>query len=218
MLWTVAAPAHRVASAGIDTPALNRMVYDMTHKNIAPDNRRAKQALFQGKTRSRINRRIIWAVVAVIVAVSGIAYVAGTRSQSTASAISIATVERPSNGGLKQISYPLSLFDDGKAHHFEYKTEESTIRFFMIKGADGIIRSAFDACDVCWPAGKGYVQAADAMICIHCNRRFPVSRINKDQGGCNPAPLNRTVQEDQVVIQVQDILPGKRYFNFKQKG
>lgn len=209
--------------AVIDIPALDRTIQYMTLKNSAPEDRRAKQALFQSKTRSRINPRLILAVVVMMVAVAGGAYFYGSQSGTDVPATAIpatamAADQRQTIGNITQISYPLSLFEDGKAHHFEYQTDERAIRFFMLKSADGIIRAAFDACDVCWPAGKGYVQAGDAMICIHCRRRFPVSRINQDQGGCNPAPLKRTVKDDQVVIQVQDILQGERYFNFKQKG
>ncbi len=46
----------------------------------------------------------------------------------------------------------------------------------------------------------------------NCNRRFPTNRINEVQGGCNPAPLNRGIEQADVVIQVKDILDGKRYF------
>ena len=54
------------------------------------------------------------------------------------------------------VSFPTSLFDDGKARHFEHVDGELTIRYFILKSSDGVIRAAFDACDVCWPAGKGY--------------------------------------------------------------
>ena len=80
--------------------------------------------------------------------------------------------------------------------------------------ADGVIRAAFDACDVCWPAGKGYVQEGDQMICRNCGRRFDSVRINEVKGGCNPAPLQRRIQGDTLVITVNDIRSGMRYFNF----
>jgi uncharacterized membrane protein len=209
--------------AAIEISALDRTVQIMSQKNSTPEDPRAKQALFQGETRSRINPRILLAVAVIILAVAGSTYIYGIQSETAVPAppapgTAMAADQRQTNGDVTQISYPLSLFEDGKARHFEYQTDERAIRFFMLKSADGIIRAAFDACDVCWPAGKGYVQAGDAMICTHCSRRFPVSRINHDQGGCNPAPLKRTVKDDQVVIQVHDLLQGERYFNFEQKG
>ena len=53
------------------------------------------------------------------------------------------------------VTYPVSLFADGKARHFSHKIDGLTIRYFVLKSADGVIRAAFDACDVCWPANKG---------------------------------------------------------------
>jgi uncharacterized membrane protein len=33
------------------------------------------------------------------------------------------------------------------------------------------------------------------------------------QGGCNPAPLKRAIENDNLVIDVNDILEGKQYFD-----
>ena len=86
------------------------------------------------------------------------------------------------------------------------------MNFFVVKSNDGVIRAAFDACDVCFPAKKGYTQDGDFMICNNCGRRFHSSRINVVEGGCNPAPLQREVIGDQLVIKTSDVIPGARYF------
>ena len=93
-----------------------------------------------------------------------------------------------------------------------------TIRYFILKSSDGIIRAAFDACDVCWPAGKGYYQDGDYMVCRNCGRRFASVLVNEVQGGCNPAPLNRSIQNDKVVIQIKDIQEGRQYFKLDGKA
>ena len=117
-----------------------------------------------------------------------------------------------------EVRLPLAQFDDGQARHFEHQRGDQTVRYFVLKSSDGVVRAAFDACDVCWPAGKGYVQEGDVMICRNCGRRFASIHINEVQGGCNPAPLRRTIDGDQLVIQVADIEAGHGYFDFKQKG
>ena len=81
-----------------------------------------------------------------------------------------------------------------------------------------LIRAAFDACDVCWPSGKGYYQDGDVMVCRNCGRRFASVKINEVKGGCNPAPLKRTITGDKLVIQTSDILAGKQYFDFSKGG
>jgi uncharacterized membrane protein len=115
---------------------------------------------------------------------------------------------------MTQVSYTVKTFANGKARHFTYQTDDGvTIRYFIIKSSDGVIRAAFDACDVCWPENKGYFQKGDFMICRNCGRQFPSTRVNEVRGGCNPVPLNRKVENGNVIIQVTDILQGKRYFD-----
>ncbi len=116
-----------------------------------------------------------------------------------------------------KVRYPASLFDDGKARHYAYQANDITIKYFVLKSSDGIIRAAFDACDVCWPAGKGYYQDGDYMVCRNCGRRFASNLVNVVQGGCNPAPLNRAIENNQLVLYVDDILKGRQYFDFSGK-
>ena len=117
------------------------------------------------------------------------------------------------------VTHPVSLFSEGKAKHFEFKSDNGiTIKYFVLKSSDGVIRAAFDACDVCWPSGKGYYQEQDKMVCRNCGKRFASVKINEVKGGCNPAPLNRKIDGDNLVIQVTDILAGKSYFDFKGRS
>jgi uncharacterized membrane protein len=117
-----------------------------------------------------------------------------------------------------EIRHPVSLFDDGKARHFQFDTENGlAIKYFVLKSSDGVIRAAFDACDVCWPAGKGYYQEGDYMVCRNCGKKFASVKVNEVKGGCNPAPLTRTVDGDELVIQVKDIIEeGRSFFDFSE--
>jgi uncharacterized membrane protein len=116
------------------------------------------------------------------------------------------------------VSYPLSKFDDGKAKFFQYKAPQGiTVKYFILKSSDGVVRAAFDACDVCWPAGKGYYQDGDVMVCRNCGRRFPSVKVNEVKGGCNPAPLTREIVGDQLVIQVSHLMEGTQYFDFSKR-
>ena len=120
----------------------------------------------------------------------------------------------PSTSSSTTVTFPTALFQDGKARHFEHVSGNFTVRYFILKSSDGIIRAAFDACDVCWPANKGYYQEGDYMVCRNCGRKFASVLVNEVKGGCNPAPLNRIVENGHLIIQVKDILEGKQYFNF----
>jgi len=111
-----------------------------------------------------------------------------------------------------EVSIGISDVSDGKAHYYLYKAGDKTIKFFIVKSPDGVLRAAFDACDVCFPAQKGYDQEGDFMLCKNCGRKFHSSRVNVVEGGCNPAPLERLEIDEKLVIKVADILPGGRFF------
>ncbi len=119
------------------------------------------------------------------------------------------TSVKDSNG---EVRIGVGDVNDGKAHYYSYENGGKTIKFFVVKSSDGVIRAAFDACDVCFPAKKGYSQEGDFMICHNCGRKFHSSRVNVVEGGCNPAPLNRETVGEELVIKVADILPGSRFF------
>jgi hypothetical protein len=110
------------------------------------------------------------------------------------------------------VRFPLSNFDDYNAHHFTYMNEGRPIEFFVLKSNDGVVRAAFNACDVCFGSKKGYTQDGDHMICNNCGRRFPADQINVVHGGCNPSPLTREVEGDTLIIQVEDLVTGQPYF------
>ena len=116
-------------------------------------------------------------------------------------------------GGGKTLTFPVAAFDDGLPKYYSYRNHDGkNIKFFILKSSDGVIRAAFDACDVCFQSKKGYRQDGDFMVCNNCNQRFVSTRINEVRGGCNPAPLEREIVGDKLVIAVADIIPGARYF------
>jgi uncharacterized membrane protein len=120
----------------------------------------------------------------------------------------------PTNG---QLEIPIAGINDGKAHHFKAKADDGTVvTFFVLKSADGVIRAAIDACDVCYRSGLGYYQEGDFMVCKNCGQKFASNKINVIKGGCNPAPLNRAVVGDKLVINMRDINLNSWYMKYRQ--
>lgn len=117
-----------------------------------------------------------------------------------------------------EVRIPLASINDGKAHHYQVQADGGTmVRFFVIKSKDGIYRAAVDACDVCYQEGKGYHQEGDFMVCENCDMKFASSRINEVKGGCNPAPLERVVTGDQLVLSLKDINANAWYMKYRNK-
>ncbi|XPV76237.1 MAG: Fe-S-containing protein [Desulfovibrio sp.] len=110
------------------------------------------------------------------------------------------------------VSIAVDEINDGKAHYFSLEDQGTAIQFFVLKSSDGVIRAAFDACDVCYREKKGYSQEGEFMNCNNCGMKFHSSRINEVSGGCNPAPLDRATDGKTLVIKESDILAGSGYF------
>jgi len=120
----------------------------------------------------------------------------------------------PTNGKLE---IPVAHVSDGKAHHYQVKSDDGTmVTFFVLKSADGVLRAAIDSCDVCYRSGLGYYQEGDNMVCKNCGQKFASNKINVIKGGCNPAPLNRTVVGDNLVINMRDINMNNWYMKYRQ--
>jgi len=116
-------------------------------------------------------------------------------------------------GDPADVVYPVKDFQNGDARFYSYPAGNGvTIKYFILKSSDGVIRAAFDACDVCFEAKKGYTQKGDFMVCNNCGRRFASVKVNEVTGGCNPGALKREIKGDKLVIKVKDILEGKQYF------
>ncbi len=186
-----------------------------------------KQPARQEK-QSASSKMIVLPIIAVAL-VAGVLFFAGQQSGISPAAAQVQSAAAPAGevqgyvGGVNSQApnkkYPLVLADangefrfpvasltDRKARFFSATLPNGKpINFFLIKSSDGVIRAAIDACDVCYSARKGYYQDGDVMVCNNCGQRFPSAKINEVKGGCNPAPLTRTVQGDSVVIKLADL-------------
>jgi len=185
----------------------------MSSKKYNKKNKRAQKKeliLDSGKKKGSMAMAAVLSVALVAVAAAVVLYSTNGSAPSVANdASAVVTADH--------VSHPADLFADGQARHFHYANGSQQIKYFVLKSSDGIIRAAFDACDVCWPKGKGYYQEGDAMVCRNCGRKFASIKINEIKGGCNPAPLNRRMEDGRVVIDIRDIIEGGKYFNFKKQ-
>lgn len=114
-----------------------------------------------------------------------------------------------SNGTVR---IPVSELVSGQAKYFTFEDLEKTVKFFAMKSSDGVYRTAFDACDVCYRNKKGYSQRGNLMICNNCGQQFQSTKINEIRGGCNPSPLERKVVGNFIEIKVSSISDGLMYF------
>jgi len=108
------------------------------------------------------------------------------------------------------IKIPLSEISR-EAAFYDY----DVIKFFVVKAKDGSVKTAFDACDVCYRSRKGYRQEGDDMICNNCGNYYPISGLgtkNLRGGGCWPGYLPSKVEGDYLVIEKVALESGRYRF------
>ena len=95
-----------------------------------------------------------------------------------------------------------------QAKWYEYDLGQEKIRFFVVRANDSSIRTAFNACDVCYRYKKGYRQEGDYMVCNNCGNRYPITGLgteNKNPGGCWPGYLPNVIKGDNITIKKSDL-------------
>lgn len=114
------------------------------------------------------------------------------------------------------VKIPLKALDSGQAFFLSLESDGRQLYYFALKSRDGAYRAALDACDVCYRTNRGYRQEGDLMVCNKCGQAFPSNRIGEIKGGCNPHPLARGIEGQDLVIRKADILAREDYFARKR--
>ncbi len=145
-------------------------------------------------------------VVVGIIIMGAMIYLAGCTSQTQNNDNTNKNNNAAPQQNATEIRIPLS--DIGAtATFYSYDFDEVTVRYFAVKDASGNVHIAFDACDVCYEAKKGYKQVGDVMHCINCGKEFPITSIGIDNaaGGCWPSYLAMKIDGNDVVIKTADL-------------
>ena len=112
-----------------------------------------------------------------------------------------------------EVRFALSEFSDGLVHFYTFMTAESSpVEFFVVWTPDNVVRTALNACDVCYRAKRGYHQDGVVVVCNNCGNRFPVGQVDAVNGGCNPTPLAARIDGSDLVISAADLTAGLAYF------
>ena len=104
----------------------------------------------------------------------------------------------------------LTDVNDGKLHRFEYITEKKVeVRWIIVQKPGGSYGVGLDACDVCGTAG--YYQRGDEIVCKRCDVVMNINTIGF-KGGCNPIPIEYSVENGQIVIPMRAVLAAEKEF------
>ena len=105
-----------------------------------------------------------------------------------------------------QILIPISEIGTS-AKFYSYESNGIDIKYFLVKGSDDVIHAAFDACDVCYNAKRGYRQDGNVMTCLNCGLTFPINELGESNtgGGCWPSYLPIKIEGDNIIIEQSDL-------------
>jgi uncharacterized membrane protein len=88
---------------------------------------------------------------------------------------------------------------DGELHRYAVTIGGREVRFIALEIAPGKAVAAFDACLIC--GAEGYVQQGAEILCRHCHSAVYPPSIGQ-AGGCNPIPVELTVEGGRLVLPV----------------
>ena len=145
---------------------------------------------------------------------SGVSSSGNGNSQATDLSASQEVVKSPLSNITKAqdvVKIPLSNITNTLSF-YTYKSNGTAIKFFAVKGTDGNVHVAFDACDVCGP--KGYKQSGNDVVCNNCGKHFAINDIGTAnlKGGCWPSHLPMSVSGNSVVIKTSDLVTKESVF------
>jgi uncharacterized membrane protein len=125
------------------------------------------------------------------------------------------TVFAFSAGNAGDIVIPINEIDS-VAKFYSTEIDGIKIEVLAVKAPDGTIRTAFNTCQVCYNSGRGYYrQSGSVLICQNCGNRFPLDKIEKIRGGCNPVPITeqyKTVNAKNIIISKEFLSKAKGLF------
>lgn len=146
-----------------------------------------------------MNKKITIGIAIVLVAIAFFMF-QGNSSTSTGKIID----------ELDSIKIPVSGISSS-AKFYDYQGTE----YFVVKDKFGNVKTAFNACDVCYKSKKGYSQKGEDMVCNNCGNHYVISGLgtkNLRGGGCWPGYLPSKIEGNHLVIKKSDFNAGAYRF------
>jgi hypothetical protein len=188
-----ATPADAPADAPVGVPVGVSATLPEKASASAPTN----PALWR-KARAAWRRMRRWGVVVFVGFVVAVLSLTVVRAYSERG-IELSPAE-PLNYVGTTVQIPLSSIEDGHLHRFAHITEQGTeVRFIIIKKNETAYGVGLDACNVCGPTG--YYERDDQVVCKMCDVVMNKQTIGFP-GGCNPIPLEFTVEGGVLTVEV----------------
>jgi len=159
------------------------------------------------------NRKIMMAISVMLIGIISVVIVMSMSNNPNDYDKSTEPAQSPDVISETEVGIPLSDISNN-AKFYSYDADGVEVRYFAVKGSDGDVHVAFDACDLCYHEKKGYRQNGDVMQCINCGLTYPINSCGTENtaGGCWPSYLPMRTDEGYVIIEKSDLEQKKWMF------
>ena len=157
----------------------------------------------------RKKRMKTWAIVSVLfiaVICFGVYYTISMGGNSDSQDTDTPTPQEPPIQTANEVTIPLSEIITTPVF-YTHDADGVEVSYFAIRDSDGEIHAAFNACDICFGAKKGYRQDGDDMLCINCGNKYAIKGLGTKNtvGGCWPSYLPIEVNGENIIIKTSDL-------------
>jgi uncharacterized membrane protein len=176
--------------------------------------KRAERRKIMELRKKQRNRKIMMAVSVMLIGIISVVIVVSMpNSPNDYDKINEPVQPSDNISGTEEFRIPLSDIGNN-AKFYSYDADGVEVKYFAVKGSDGDVHVAFDACDVCFRNKKGYRQDGDVMKCINCGLTYPINSLGTENtaGGCWPSYLPIRIDENDVIIEKSDLEQKKWMF------
>ncbi|MBC8434988.1 DUF2318 domain-containing protein [archaeon] len=149
-----------------------------------------------------MNKKVLWGLGILVIVVTGFLFLT---KNPTGNAVRAELIDEGD-----YVKIPLSGISK-TAEFYNFKG----IEFFVVESKEGLVKTAFNACDVCYRSKKGYRQEGDDMICNNCGNHYAISGLgtqNLRGGGCWPGFLRSSIDGEYLIIKKTDLENGRYRF------
>lgn len=153
-------------------------------------NAAAQRLLRLDERRQKRNRAFVGTVGIVILALLGLGFTYAKTEPTTP----VEPLELSVGG---EVRLPLAALGENELHRYSVDLGGQPVRFIAMRLGSGEVVAAFDACVIC--GSQGYSQEGGEVLCLHCASAIFPPTIGR-AGGCNPIPLEFTVEGDELVV------------------
>jgi uncharacterized membrane protein len=115
--------------------------------------------------------------------------------------------------GVGTVNIDVSSLARSMARTFCYLDDAGReLRFVLARGADGKVRSVFDACRECFIYHRGFAVADGNLVCRVCGNRYPIDHLHEGKASCVPVKLPHQESAGTVQIKTSDLASGHSLF------